>query len=929
MPSPSTSIQFARKRSVTLPWQEPYFKTDESTVPDLLKQGYELSVQGPEQSEPLPMVSPQDLDEFYSFQKGEIFPTLAEPRLAQNLLNLRDRGASFFSQKPNHPERQKVGAYGAYNLLTDQSMKLAGATSAIDILEVAFAQPLPSVKLDSQQQLSNITEVVEVVDQMVASSPDEHRLLHRAALLSGAFDKPHLREPLELAQIAASRLPADVWDKKSGDLGALGSLFAGFEQLKPRAKVVSDTLLALDANGEKIIKNIKSAVALYAVALAEPESDDKFLLAARDAVQPADKKVVTASLGRALFPDKIKQSEDFVAQVPEQFREAILDAVFEASVPLDLKEDVSQLAEPTLKLLKSRKANSELLTTARLAFANRLAGSNPRVKEALEFANQTNSDGKRVVSNAGIDVLLEESVKPGISAEEYAKNIREGMPKEDKGAALQFLVRSFAPKMEPKIADWTSHLDKETQDWGVNQWREIVLDSKGVEEPHILLEEVSKKLDSRQNGFEYVNRLYRSVVESRQGEARADFALKAVSSPDPKSNPKIRQHASQRAFLKAALTPNLDEEKLITTILENVHKSEKVVSQEILLSEFLPQRREAVDTLMDFSPEKEKAVYYRYFLQSALKPGNETLPNIASDSIRQAQEEKSDHLHILRRIVALQRGLTDQKADLLLEISDSRGPGRTSKWKSVYALYDFASRPIESDKALYEGLLKDVDTTDTVFVRRNLAKGLFPKLADRVDALTRYSEFEEESDDWDALFRAAYENPDIKDPARLVEKATASLTEAETHVRFANRLRKLALKATAPTNPRSRLILHSAQDSQGQWQVKKLASVTALYKAGVEPYLSDGDLLVSVIDNADQVDRASLLSRLGGVFLGQPGLEVPTDIMARFDKGELSAPEIREVLLTLQGVQNTDSGTQIDVEEDRIVIGGQALEVDL
>ena len=926
---PSTSIQFARKRSVTLPWQEPYFKTEESTVPDLLKQGYELSVQGPEQSEPLPMVSTQDLDEFNSFQSGEVSSNLAEPQLARNLINLRSRGASFFSRKPNESKRQEIGAYGAYNLLTRQSMQLAGATTSIDVLEVAFAQPLPSVKPDSQGELTNITEVVEVVDQMVADSPDEHRLLHRAALLKGAFAKPEIREPLQLAQLAAAQLPADTWDAKSSDLGALGSLFSGFEQLKPRAELVSETLLAKDSNNEKMVKNLKTAVSVFEAALAEPVSDESFLLAVRNAAQPADKRFLTASLGKALFPEKLQQSEEFATIVPEQYREQIQDAVFEASVTRPLSQDISPLAEPTLKLLKSRKANSDILTTARLAFANQLADSNPRVKDALDFANQTDGEGKRIVSNAGIAVLLEESVKPNTSSEEYVKSIRDGMPKEDKGAALQFLVKSFAPDMEPKITDWTAHLDKETRDWGVNQWREIVLDSKGIEEPHTLLEELSKKFDSRQNGFDYVNRLYRSVIESRKGDARADLALEAVSSPDPKRHPRLRQHVSQRAFMKAALTPNLDGETLISSILENVHKSEKVVSQEILLTEFLPQRRQAVDTLMDFSPEKDQSVYYRYFLQSALKPNNEALPDIASDSLRQAQDDKSNHLHSLRRIVALQRGLTDQRADLLLEISDSRGEGRVSKWKSVYALYDFASRPVDSNEALYDGLMKDVDATDTAFVRRSLAKELFPKLADRVDALTQYSEFEEERADWDTLFKAAYENPDIKEPARLVDKATASLTESETNVRFANRLRKLALKATAPANPRSRLILQTVQDSQGQWQVKKLTSATAIYKAGLEPYLSDGDLLVSIVENADKVDRANLLSHLGGIFLKQTGLDVPADIMEKFDKGELSAPEIREVLLTLQGAQSTDSGTQIDVEEDRIVIGGQALEVDL
>lgn len=926
---PSTSIQFARKRSVTLPWQEPYFKIEESTVPDLLKQGYELSVQGADQSEPLPLVSTQDLDEFHSFQNGEVSPNLAEPKLAQNLINLRSSGASFFSRKPNESRRQEIGAYGAYNLLTEQSMQLAGATTSIDVLEVAFAQPLPSLKADTQRELANITEIVEVVDQMVVDSPDEHRLLHRAALLKGAFAKPEIREPLQLAQLAAAQLPADTWDAKSSDLGALGSLFSGFEQLKPRAELVSETLLTKDSNDEKLVKNLKTAVSVFGAALAEPVSDENFLLAVRRAAQPADKKFLTASLGQALFPERLQQSEEFASLVPEQYREQLKDTVFEASITRPLSQDISPLAEPTLKLLKSQKANSEVLTAARLAFANQLANSNPRVKDALDFANQTDGEGKRIVSNAGIAVLLEESVKPNTSAAEYTKAVREGMPKEDKGAALQFLVKSFAPKMEPKINDWTAHLDKETRDWGVNQWREIVLDSNGVEEPHALLDELSKKFDARQNGFDYVNRLYRSVIESRKGDAHADLALKAVSSPDPKSYPKVRQHASQRAFMKAALTPNLDGEMLISSILENVHKNEKVVSQEILLTEFLPQRRDAVDTLMDFSPEKDKAVYYRYFLQSALKAGHEKLPDIASDSIRQAQDDKSNHLHILRRIVALQRGLTDQRADLLLEISDSRGEGRVSKWKSVYALYDFASRPVDSNEALYDGLMKDVDATDAAFIRRSLAKELFPKIADRVDALTQYSEFEEERADWDSLFKAAYENPDIKDPARLVEKATASLTESENHVRFANRLRKLALKATASTNPRSRLILQTAQDSQGQWLVKKLTSATAIYKAGLEPYLSDGDMLVNIVENADKVDRASLLSHLGGIFLKQPGIEVPADIMAKFDKGELSAPEIREVLLTLQGVQNTDSGTRIDVEEDRIVIGGQALEVDL
>ena len=79
---------------------------------------------------------------------------------------------------------------------------------------------------------------------------------------------------------------------------------------------------------------------------------------------------------------------------------------------------------------------------------------------------------------------------------------------------------------------------------------------------------------------------------------------------------------------------------------------------------------------------------------------------------------------------------------------------------------------------------------------------------------------------------------------------------------------------------------------------------------------------------AEEEDKATLTGLLGGELLRAPGLDVPAEYLESFERGELSAQEVIEIVEALE-TRKKAPNTNIEVEEDRIIIGDQQLEVDL
>ena len=111
-----------------------------------------------------------------------------------------------------------------------------------------------------------------------------------------------------------------------------------------------------------------------------------------------------------------------------------------------------------------------------------------------------------------------------------------------------------------------------------------------------------------------------------------------------------------------------------------------------------------------------------------------------------------------------------------------------------------------------------------------------------------------------------------------------------------------------------------------------LETARGLVQLGFEESLKPLDFLQKASELASPEDKETVTRRLGSVVLGDPNLMVPPDILQQARRGELSAREIKEIineLETHQKLETPKAEEKIETKEDLVIIGGEALEVDL
>lgn len=137
---------FRGRRWLRLPWQEKIVEIDAAKAAKKVEKGDWVTLQSSQDAAPLPVRSAEDLREAAVLQAGGSKETVVHPKLAEDLLQLDQMGATFLV---NHEGRQlEVGAYGAYNALTED-LGLAD-------LEVTLNEPAVAVKSESE-----LTELVD------------------------------------------------------------------------------------------------------------------------------------------------------------------------------------------------------------------------------------------------------------------------------------------------------------------------------------------------------------------------------------------------------------------------------------------------------------------------------------------------------------------------------------------------------------------------------------------------------------------------------------------------------------------------------------------------------------------------------------------------------------------------------------------------
>ena len=140
-----------------------------------------------------------------------------------------------------------------------------------------------------------------------------------------------------------------------------------------------------------------------------------------------------------------------------------------------------------------------------------------------------------------------------------------------------------------------------------------------------------------------------------------------------------------------------------------------------------------------------------------------------------------------------------------------------------------------------------------------------------------------------------------------------------------------ALRTIATTEPNARLALRALRGASGKYDIN-IETSRALIQLGFENDLKPLDFLSRAADLASPPDKKAVTTRLAGTVLSDHDLKVPRDILEQAKRGELSAQDIREVvkeLQTHQKLQTPKAEENIETKEDLVIIGGEALEVDL
>lgn len=140
-----------------------------------------------------------------------------------------------------------------------------------------------------------------------------------------------------------------------------------------------------------------------------------------------------------------------------------------------------------------------------------------------------------------------------------------------------------------------------------------------------------------------------------------------------------------------------------------------------------------------------------------------------------------------------------------------------------------------------------------------------------------------------------------------------------------------ALRTIAKNEPSAKLALKALRGASGDYDIN-IETSRALIQLGFENDLKPLDFLTKAADLASPPDKKTVTTRLAGTVLSDPELKVPKDILEQAKRGELSAQDIREVveeLQTHQKLETPKAEEKIETKEDLVIIGGEALEVDL
>ncbi|MCA9778327.1 MAG: hypothetical protein KC800_16485 [Candidatus Eremiobacteraeota bacterium] len=911
-------VQYRRKPWLPTPWREYSEAVAESQVAKTLSDGVDLVVKGPDQSAFIPLRTAQDFEEFQSFSSPVISSKIQDPQLAANLKEFAQEGAKFVATL--NESREEVGPYGAYNALTGEL--------GIKALEIVFAQPLPSVVVPDKVKFEDLIGRTKLADEMTAQSRPEYKARHWNLLFQAALQQPGVTSQTSLTRSAARLLNKEDWNHVGPDLGVVGELYKNFEGPRAKHDLISDLAGQVDTLGYKRFR-LQSVVALNEAALQPGLNDRDYFRQVMSDCAPIDKGFLGTGLAEKLFPKELEYVEDLTKFGTDHTytRKDVQSHLLEVVLDNPKLKEPSELLKLTNERIGVDRSHGLYSNELHFALAKRFADERPMAKLALSLVHREEPTDRGLHSSSSIQGVLAAGLKPGIKQEEFVRQALESVTEADLPFLREALVKTLRPEASELIQNSLAYCSQEDRAEARNWMNEACLLNPKISSEKDLLLGVASVAEESPESDRVLNEIYESLLERHAKEDKnAQVALSVLQADRPRDLRLLKNPQTIRAVSEVFLDSDKTPEQLIKSALRLAHPDDGGLLRQALMRQLFPETAQNIDAMTAFSSVDDKLEHWSLLSATALRDLEVSDPEkIAAETIQRLKDDSVKDS--LVRVAAKHRSQIDKRARALTRLADEHEDGDPRvQDESASTLYRLALKGGLTNVEVMRKAVQGAEEVDQTHVRGALAEELFPEIVERLDEIVTFSAPDAQGLHRDYLLRVALDQPEMTEVGRLVEAATRFFDSEE--LEEANLLRETGLKRLASKSPIARKALDCVESPDGKFLLKSEQSVEVVYKAGLDAGLTPKSFFLQVVSKAEEEDKATLTGLLGGELLRAPGLDVPAEFLESFEKGELSAQEVIEIVEALE-TQKKDPNTNIEVEEDRIIIGDQQLEVDL
>lgn len=792
-------------------------------------------------------------------------------------------------------------------------------------------------RLELAQRL--IPETVERVADLTFHSSLEDSAKHRSLLLKTALAHPELEDPARLVQAAVEELD-DFGEQQETAVSLLESVAKQLAPTHPRAKFALE--LVHDSRGQRNFRALATARAVFRAAFKPEQTETGFVEEAIAGAEVADRDSLKARLlsseqsSMVISAPDIDYSgasgspfiETLLRQAPSEMKQRYRELMKQALAQDSKANDPVAVLKAVENLLPDGRHKEGLLRGLYETVIKSLASDNPRVQFALEqLSGSELGTGKSRPSLEKAKTLLEAGLQSNLSTAQYIEHLLNSAADEERDSLAEDLLFKFHPEKAESVLKLLSFSGVQEKPRHRQLLAAAALGSQEPETAEALAARAaSQRADNwRREAKEEARQLIRLAAKLQaQSNPRARFLVDLADSRKSDGSLEIEDAGNAMLLYQAATEPNLSDRELLERVSEKSSGQEELrFIRRRIGRELFPEIAERASKLARYSPSEGENKVWDELFSAFLDQPDEMTPD---ELMQQAKGLYGSEKTFLQEALLEQQGAKNPRGRTVLELLETSGDEFRSD--TVRALYEQALNPVLSESEFVTSALKNASVFERDRLRFLLAQEYFPKELEFIGSLTNESGTEQE--EWNKqralLLETALTMPGVQDLSRLVLRATESLGGRFGEGKTKLGLHKLALAKLALESPQAKVALEILSSDEKYRRDESRLAVSEAALSGV----TDLEFLMRCTEKAYPDDQRQLVIDIGRWLLSDPKLQVPEGWLERLEAGEFSAVEVKELVETLRTASRGSSPkTDIETDENLIVIGHEDLEVDL